>query len=89
MGCSPRGRKESGTTERLTLTYLSAFPIRSPAHLRGVRNPQRVPSLWQSFPNAHRHWPPPAMTLLGSVWCESAVLTAPGDAEAAAGHRGR
>ena len=22
MGCSPRGRKESGTAERLTLTYL-------------------------------------------------------------------
>ena len=24
MGCSPWGRKESGTTERLTLTYLGS-----------------------------------------------------------------
>ena len=48
------------------LTYLSEFPITSPTHLWGVRNPQRVPSLWlleQSFPKSHRHWPHPAMLL--------------------------
>ena len=29
MGCSPRGRKESGTAERLTLTYLLTYNILS------------------------------------------------------------
>ena len=37
MGCSPWGRKESGTTERLTLLYQDQGPTAFPGNFHGWR----------------------------------------------------